>query len=41
VGRMVTCPVGNPAGRRNGLSGTERTRFLPPVNGWVSALWYL
>ena len=41
VGRMVTCPVGNPAGRGNELSGTERTRFLPRLKPWVSALWYL
>jgi len=41
VGRMVARPVRNPAGRRNGLSVTERTRFLPRLKSWVSALWYL
>ena len=38
---MVTCSVGNPAGRGNELSGTERTRFLPRLKPWVSALGYL
>ena len=33
--------VGKPARRRTEVSGMGRTRFLPPLKGWVSALWYL
>ena len=33
--------VGKSARQRTEVSGTERTRFLPPLKGWVSALWYL
>jgi len=41
VGRMASRPIGNPPGRGTELSGTERTRFLPRLKPWVSALWYL